>query len=167
MNNKHTLVKLGLLALVVTIGLAATIALIGTQSVTAEGGAVAPEIEGTWLATITVAIPDGPPPFPSLLTYARGGGLTVTDGGVAPALGNVYQGTWAKTGPHEFAFTFVGFQYDANGVFAGYIRARETVSIQPDGEAYDSVATLEFFDAEWEPIGNATSTSHATRVSAQ
>ena len=62
MKSKHTSMKLGLLALVITIALAATVALIGTQSVTAEGGAVAPEIEGTWLATIT--IPDGPPPFP-------------------------------------------------------------------------------------------------------
>jgi hypothetical protein len=167
MNSKRRIIKLGLLALLVTIGLAATIALIGCQSVTTEGAAVASEIEGTWLATITVDIPDGPPPFPSLLTYARGGGLTVTDSSVAPALGNVYQGTWAKTGPQEFAFTFLGFQYDANGAFAGYIRGHENIRFQPDGKAYDSTATLEFLDKDQNVTGTGTSTSHATRVNAQ
>jgi hypothetical protein len=130
-----------------------------------RGSAVAPEIEGTWLATIT--IPDGPPPFPSLLTYARGGALTVTDSSVAPALGNLYQGTWTKTGPHEFTFTFLGFQFDANGVFASYIRVRETIHLQRDGNTYDGVSTIEFLDPVLNVIATGSSTSHATRVNAQ
>ena len=165
MNSKHTSMKLGLLALVITIALAATVALIGTQSVTAEGGAVAPEIEGTWLATIT--IPDGPPPFPSLVTYARGGALAVTDSSIAPGLGNVYQGTWTKTGPHEFTFTFLGFQFDVNGVFVNYIRARETIQLQRDGKAYNGVATIEILDTAQNVLATMSSTSHATRVNAQ
>ena len=165
MNYKHTLMKRGLLALVVTIGLAATIALIGCQSVTAEGAAVASEIEGTWLATVT--IPDGPPPFPSLVTYARGGALTVTDSSVAPALGNVYQGTWTKTGPREFTFTFLGFQFDDAGVLTGYIRARETIQLQPGGRAYNGTTTIEFLDLNLDVVGTASSTSQATRVNAQ
>jgi hypothetical protein len=164
-NSKHTSMKLGLLALVITIALAATVALIGVQSVTAEGGAVAPEIEGTWLATITIQ--DGPPSFPSLVTYARGGALTVTDSSIAPALGNAYQGTWTKTGPHEFAFTFLGFQFDANGVFANYIRARETIQLQRDGKAYNGVSTIEILDTAQNVLATMSSTSHATRVNAQ
>lgn len=165
MGNKRTLMKLGLLALVITFALGATMVLIGAQSVAAEGGAVAPEIEGTWLATIT--IPDGPPPFPSLVSYARGGALTVTDSSVAPALGNVYQGTWAKTGPRTFTFTFLGFQYNADGVLAGYIRARETIQLQPGGRAYNGTTTLEFLDLDLNVVETASSTSHATRVNAQ
>ena len=165
MGNKHTSMKLGLLALVITVALAATMVLIGTQSVTAEGGAVAPEIEGTWLATVT--IPDGPPPFPSLVTYARGGALTVTDSSVAPTLGNVYQGTWTKTGSHKFAFTFLGFQFDDAGVLTGYIRARETIQLQPGGRAYNGTTTLEFLDLNLDVVGTASSTSKATRVNAQ
>jgi len=165
MNNKHTIMKLGLLALAVTISLAATIAITGAQSATGEGGAVAPEIEGTWLATITV--PDGPPPFPSIMTYARGGALTATDSSGAPALGNVYQGTWTRTGSHKFAFTVLGFQYDANGVFAGYFRVRETIRLQPDGKAYDGVATIEILDTEQNVLYTGSTTSHATRVNAQ
>jgi hypothetical protein len=93
--------------------LAAAMALIGAQSVAADNGTSALELEGTWLVTVT--IPDGPPPFPALVTYARGGALMVTDSSVSPALGNVYQGTWTRTGAQTFAFTFLGFQYDADG----------------------------------------------------
>jgi hypothetical protein len=126
--------------------------------------AVAPEIEGTWLVTVT--IPDGPPPFPSLVTYARGGALTVTDSSVSPALGNVYQGTWAKTGSREFAFTFLGFQYNAQGVFTNYIRARETIRLNRSGNAYNGVTAIEVLDTAMNVIATATSTTHATRITA-
>jgi hypothetical protein len=115
----------------------------------------------------TVTIPNGPPPFPSLLSYARGGALTVTDGGVAPALGHVYQGTWTKTGPREFAFTFLGLQYDTGDVWTGYIRAHETLKLQPDGKTYDGVTIIEILDTGMNVIATDSSTSHATRVNAQ
>lgn len=125
---------------------------------------VSPEIEGTWLATIT--IPDGPPPFPSLVTYARGGALIVTDSSAPPALGNVYQGTWTKTGPHEFTFTFVGFFYE-EGALAGYFKAHETVQLEPGGDAYTGVASLEILDLDMNVIATGSSTSSATRIDAK
>jgi hypothetical protein len=132
---------------------------------TINGADVSPEIEGTWLAT--VSIPDGPPPFRSLLTYARGGALTVTDSGVPPAFGNVYQGTWTKTGSHKFAFTFLGFQYDGAGVLAGYIRAHEDVQVEPGGNVYNGVTILEFLDTDQNVIATSSSTTHATRIDAK
>ncbi len=126
---------------------------------------VSPEIEGTWLAMVT--IPDGPPPFPSLLTYARGGALTVTDSSVPPALGNVYQGSWTKRGPHEFAFTFLGFQYDGAGVLTGYIRAQETIQLEPGGNIYNGVTSIEILDIDQNVIATSSSTTHATRINAQ
>jgi hypothetical protein len=151
--------------LIITIALVAVMALIGAQSVTADNGTAAPEIEGTWLVTVT--IPDGPPPFPSLVTYARGGALVVTDGSVAPALGNVYQGTWAKTGAQTFAFTFLGLQYDASGVLVNYIRAREIVRLEPGGNAYNGVTVIEVLDLDQNVIATGSSTTHATRVEAR
>lgn len=130
---------------------------------TAES-AVAPELEGTWLATVT--IPDGPPPFPALLSYARGGALTVSDSSLSPASGNVYLGTWARKGSHEFAFTFLGFQYDAQGVFSNYIRVHETIQLESGGSAYNGVTTIEVLDTAQNVIGTASATTHATRVSA-
>jgi hypothetical protein len=154
-----------LLALGITIAGVAAVALFGTQSISAESAAVAPEIEGTWLATVT--IPDGPPPFPSLLTYAAGGALIATDSSVPPANGNVYQGTWTKTGPHKFAFTFLGFQYDANGVLTNYFRARETLQIERGGNAYSGVTTIEILDLSLNVIATSSSTTHAVRLTAQ
>ena len=59
-------IKPSFLALVIIVAFAATMAVIGTQSATADSSAVAPELEGTWLVTVTIQ--DGPPPFPSLVT---------------------------------------------------------------------------------------------------
>lgn len=157
-------IKSGLAALVITIALVAAMALIGAQSVTADNGTSAPELEGTWLVAVT--IPDGPPPFPSLVTYARGGALTVTDGSVSPALGNVYQGTWARTGAQTFAFTFLGLQYDANGVLANYLRARETFRLEPGGDAYHGVTIIEVLDLDQNVIATASATTHGARVEA-
>jgi hypothetical protein len=155
-------IKLSLSALIITMALVVAMALIGAQSVAADNGTVAPELEGTWLVTVT--IPDGPPPFPSLVTYARGGALLVTDSSVSPALGNVYQGTWAKTGAQTFAFTFLGFQYDADGVLANYIRARETVRLEPGGNAYNGVTIIEVLDLDQNVSATASLTTHGTRV---
>jgi hypothetical protein len=161
-------IKPSLLALVIIIALAATMAAIGTQSATADSSAVAPELEGTWLATVTLQ--EGPPPLPSpfaaLVSYARGGVLIVTDSSGVPAAGNVYQGTWTKTGPHEFTFTFLGFQYDANG-FTNYIRDHETIRLEPNGSAYNGVMNIDILDTAQNIIVTFTGTSHATRVNAQ
>jgi len=124
---------------------------------------VSPEIEGTWLVMVTT--PDGLPPFPSLVTYASGGALTVTDSSVSPALGNVYQGTWAKIGPHKYAFTFLGFIYDEAGVFTSYFRGHETVQVEPGGNAYNGVSTGEILDVDMNVIATMSSTTHATRIS--
>lgn len=154
----HALFTLG-----IAIAVIAAVVLSGSQSAGAAA-TVNPEIEGTWLAIVTV--PDGPPPFPSLLTYGRGGALVTTDSSGSPALGNVYQGTWIKTGPHKYAFTMVGFNYDETGALIGYFRVHETVELEPGGQAYDGQATLEFLDIDQNVIGRGTSTSHATRIDA-
>ena len=117
------------------------------------------------MATITV--PDGPPPFPSLVTYARGGGLIVTDSSVPPALGNLNQGVWTKIGPRKYAITFLGFQYDAAGVLTGYFKAHETVQLEPGGNAYNGVTVIEILDTDLNVIATDSSTTHATRISAK
>jgi hypothetical protein len=158
-------IRPSLLALVIFVALVATLVVIGTQSATAESGAVAPELEGTWLVTVTIK--DGPPPFPSLVSYARGGALIVTDSSGGPAFGNVDQGTWTKTGPHEFAFTFLGFQYDANGIFTNYIRGRETLRLERGGNTYNGVTTVDILDTAQNVIATSMGITHGTRVNAQ
>jgi hypothetical protein len=158
-------IALSLCAIGIMIALIAMIMLFGAQ-ISSASAQVSPEIEGTWLAMVTV--PEGPPfPFPSLVTYASGGALTVTDSSVPPALGNVYQGSWTRTGPHEFAFTFLGFQYDEAGGFSGYITAHEILQLEPGGDVYNGVTSLAILDPDMNVIVEMTSTSHATRISAR
>ena len=165
MNNKRTLVVpvLGVIG-VLLLAAFAVAQTTDANANTTTGAAVAPELEGTWLATVT--IPDGPPPFAALLSYSRGGALIVTDSSLPPASGNVYQGTWIKTGSHEFAFTFLGFQYDAQGVFSNYIRVHETIQLEGGGNVYNGVTTIEFLDTAMNVVATASATTHATRVTA-
>jgi hypothetical protein len=118
----------------------------------AEGGTAGQQIEGTWLITVT---PDGgsPPPLLALGTFSAGGGLLVTDSGVPPTQGNVYQGTWTQKGPREFVFTFLGFQYTGSwfsrDVHSGYVKVNETVTLDPSGAAYTGVGTLQTLDLKF------------------
>jgi len=146
------------------IGVAGVILVNAASERTNYAAETSPEIEGTWLATIT--FPDGTT-FPSLVTYAGGGALIVTDSSVPPALGNVYQGAWTKTGPHEFAFTFVGFQYDETGALIGYIRAHENLQLDPGEDVYTGETAIEILDLDMNVIATDSSTSYATRIDAE
>ena len=157
--------KPGPLALIITAVLVVLAGLAGSQSGQAQGGAVAPRIEGSWLVTVT--IPGGPPPFRAIETYSAGGALVVTDGATPPAVGHVYQGTWARTGGNQFAFTFLGLQYDAAGVFSNFIRVRITLTFEPGGNAYNGVGTVEGLDPDQNVIFSADLTTHGTRINAQ
>jgi hypothetical protein len=153
-------------ALVATVAMVCVATWVGSQPSQAQGGAVAPQIEGSWLATIT--IPDVPP-FPSLLTFGAGGALVVTDGSVSPASGHVYQGTWARKGDHQIVFSFWGLNYDAAGVLVGYLRVHETIKLDPSRDAYNSVVSkIEVLDVNQNVVfGPVEATTHGTRINAE
>jgi len=78
-----------------------------------NGGASAPEIEGTWLLTVTTPPQAMRPPFKVLITFARGGAFLASeesDHGT-PA----QNGTWERTGGNQFASTALSFGHDQNG----------------------------------------------------
>jgi hypothetical protein len=155
----------GSLAVIVVMVIVALSAFFGSQSGHAQAGAVAPQLEGSWLVTVT--IPDGPPPFRAIETFAAGGALVVTDGATPPSVGHVYQGTWARTGRNQFGFTFLGLQYDAAGVFSNFIRVRITLTFEPNGDAYNGVGTVEGLDPDQNVTFSADLTTHGTRINAQ
>jgi hypothetical protein len=128
--------------------------------------AVMPGIEGSWLVTVAPA-GGSPAPFPALVTYSAGGGLIVTDSSFSPAVGNLYQGTWTKTGGHEISFTFLGFQYDEDGGHVGYVRVTETVTLDPSGETYTGLATFQMLDRDFNILFSEPNTTQATRIKPQ
>jgi len=168
MSNKSLLTKRNksrALFFLVTIAAVCLLGPIGSRLIHAQGGGVAPQMEGTWLVTVSPA-GGAPPPFPALVTYSAGGGLVVTDSSFPPTQGNVYQGTWVRKGGREFAFTFLGFQY-VGGVHSGYVRVLETVTLDPSGDAYRGEGVFQFLDLNRNVVFSEPDTTIATRVKAQ
>lgn len=75
--------------------------------VQAGPAAVAPQIEGTWLLTVTTPPEAGRPPFKVLASFARGGVFTASaesDQATPPQ-----NGTWKMVGPNQYASTALSF----------------------------------------------------------
>lgn len=132
---------------------------------------VAPEFEGTWLETVTAKGDNLPPeakhPFTALGTFARGGGMVGIAGNTAPTRGNTVFGTWTKTGPKQFACTFMGFYYDAKGVLENYVKVHETLRLGSDPDTYDGVSTIQLLDTKFSVIAQINGIIHGTRIHAQ
>jgi hypothetical protein len=105
-------------ALVVATMFVALIVFTGTRSnVSADGGANAPGLAGSWEITV---IPDGGDPVLNLATFTEGGGIISTDPDPNLSTG---LGTWVRTGGHEFAVTFVHF-LSSGGVPIGTVKVK-------------------------------------------
>jgi hypothetical protein len=91
--------------------------------------AQAQQLEGSWVVTVTPAVPPGvpqPPSFRAYATIARGGAFIGTD---TRRLFNIQHGAWTHLGGHEFAWTFIEEVVDAMGNFAGTVKVRVKLSI--------------------------------------
>ncbi|MBI3478238.1 MAG: hypothetical protein HY010_21115 [Acidobacteria bacterium] len=139
------------------LSVAATLFLLLGQSFAADVKNRAPEVrllEGTW--TVQVSIVDCTSgqtlgnPFPSLLTFARGGALTETTANPAffPAERGPGHGVWAYD---HHAFTAVSTAFiTSNGVLVKTQKIAQAIQMGNDGNQFTSTATVSFFD----PNGN-------------
>ena len=69
-----------------------------------NGGAAAPQIEGTWLLGVTPPPESGRTPFQVLISFARGGVFLASAEARAQGLPAQY-GTWKKAGSNEYVAT--------------------------------------------------------------
>jgi hypothetical protein len=124
-------IKKTLAALVLAGMIASLIAFTGTRSSVSAGGAeVAPELEGSWEVTVD----PGPNQLLSLATFDRGGGMVVVNPNkhISTAHGN-----WVKTGPHDYAVTFVYILRNAAGeIDIGTIKIRSVIQLDPATETF-------------------------------
>ena len=156
--------KLASLVLVGTLALFCVAAASSPQSERGDGATQMPALEGSWLITVNV----GQTPFPSILTFGTGGALVATDSSQAPAVGNVYQGTWTRTGPHEVTFTLLGFLFSGTGALENYIRIHETGRLDGSGQTYDSVtSTVEILDLDKNVLVSFPGATHGERIMAK
>jgi hypothetical protein len=79
-----------------------------------DGATTDSQIVGTWLFTITPPAAAGFAPFTALASFARGGVfLGSTQNDQQPPLTGAQQGTWKRTGDHEFSSTQISFAQGA------------------------------------------------------
>ena len=70
-------------------------------------------LSGSWVGTVTAEIPEGLPPFTSLITFSPGGGvvesrrLYVPVSPLGPILETTGHGEWVKNGDGEFTVQFM------------------------------------------------------------
>ena len=123
-----------------------------TDQTAAQGGilelldqirqAQAQRLEGSWVVTVTPAVPPGapqPPSFRAYGTFARGGAMIGTD---TRRLFNIQHGAWKHLGGREFGFTFIEELVDVMGNFAGTAKVRVKLTVT-DKDEFVGVSNLE------------------------
>jgi hypothetical protein len=125
--------------------------------------AQAQRLEGSWVVTITPAVPPGapqPPSFRAYGTFARGGAMIGTD---TRRLFNIQHGAWEHLGGREFAFTFIEELVDVMGNFAGTAKVRVKLTVT-DKDEFVGVSNLEERNAAGVVIAIRCSTVRGARI---
>lgn len=109
----------------------------GTQA----AAAAAATLEGTWRVEITLRNCDTGQalgiPFPALATFARGGTLTTSDGGLSPAVRGTGHGVWWRTPGRTFAALSEAFMFNG-GVRTGTQRISQEIDLDHDGTTFEA-----------------------------
>jgi hypothetical protein len=123
---------------VIALAVVAAVAIAGVKT-WAQVSAGQEDATGAWNVTIA---PEGFPPCaaPSLMT---------ADGGiVANACANNESpgyGQWVRTGKRDFAATFVGLEYAADGTANGTYKVRATAVVSRDGQRFRGPFVTDIF----------------------
>lgn len=109
----------------------------GTQA----AAAAAATLEGTWRVEITLRNCDTGQafgiPFPALATFARGGTLTTSDGGLSPAVRGTGHGVWWRARGRTFAALSEAFMFNG-GVRSGTQRISQEIDLDHDGMTFEA-----------------------------
>ena len=131
-----------------------------------DTGAKAPQIEGTWLLTVTTPPEAGRPPFEVLISFASGGVFLASaesDQGTPPQ-----NGVWAKTGGNEYTSTALAFGHGPNpgDLFTFKIKSRFTLvgENELDGQGEAAICDATGNNCQRFP---GCSTLHATRIAVE
>jgi hypothetical protein len=122
------------------------------------------QLEGSWISTVTLALPPGVPSVPPFTTYgsfARGGVFIGSDR--TRPFSNPQHGVWEHLRDNEFAATFIQDDFDAMGVFQGVLKVRVRITITGKDEIV-GVANGEQHDAKGNLVFNVCSTLKGRRV---
>lgn len=124
----------------------------------------AERLEGSWTFTVTAVVPPGVPPPPvrhAYVAFARGGAAVLSDR-EAPFANPAY-GVWEHRGGSEFAYTFIGDNFDAMGNFLGTLRARLKLTLTGPDELV-GVDNAELRDAAGNLLFSRCNTIQGERI---
>lgn len=127
----------------------------------------AQQLEGSWEMIVTPVPPPGAPPLPPrhlYVSFARGGVYTGFDRS-AP-FGSPQHGVWEHRGGHEFAWAFIGDNFDPLGNFVGTLKLRGRITMTGK-DTFVGVANPQVRDAAGNLLLDACSTFRAERIKAE
>jgi hypothetical protein len=127
----------------------------------------AQQLEGSWEMIVTPVPPPGALPLPSrhlYVTFARGGVYIGFDRS-AP-FGSPQHGVWEHRGGNEFAWTFIGDNFDVLGNFVGTLKLRAKITMTGK-DTFVGVANPQVRDAAGNIALDACSTFKAERIKAE
>ncbi|MBA3231682.1 MAG: hypothetical protein H0T05_02570 [Acidobacteria bacterium] len=156
----RTMLFVGALSVVAGLGVGA-----GERSAQGTPSSPAATLEGTWRVEITVRNCDtGQPvfntPFPALASFARGGTLTTSDGGMSPAARGAGHGVWWRSQGRTFAALTEAFTFGPTGVRTGTQRLSQEIELDHQGMAFQSRIASVVLDT----AGQVTFTGCATSI---
>jgi len=155
-----------LTALIMTGTLTGVVALIVSSPEAVRAGAAAPQMEGTWRVTTSVA--DGPPPFSNLYSFNSGGTLHETDEIqlLSPSAGPG-AGVWTKLGGNQYAFTWESYLFDfGSDSPTGRLQVRGLLTLTGK-DTYTAVDQYAFYDTNGNVTLSGCATEEATRMTVE
>lgn len=142
MNNQHISMKLGLLALLITIALIATVVLSGCVPVPTGAQAAANSLQGVWIANVS---PQGQPPFTSSAAFHSDGSVTMNESD-----GRIGVGVWEKVSDHGYAFTVWEYWKEGEAYFQAKVSS-SPIELSKGGDEYSGPFTFQVY-----AVGNPT-----------
>jgi hypothetical protein len=135
----------------------------GTQAAAAR----AATLEGTWRVEITLRNCDTGQtlglPFPALATFARGGTLTTSDGGLSPAVRSTGHGVWWRARGRTFAALSEAFMFNG-GVRSGTQRISQEIDLDHDGMTFEARVSSAVLDTAGQIVFTGCASSVGRRL---
>ena len=158
-----TLALAGVLAIPAAIMRAQSYEPVTDEQTLAQNSDKSERMEGSWVVTVTPAVPPGvpqPPPFRAYGSFARGGVLIGSD---ARRAASKQHGTWAHLRGSEFAWTAIEQLFNESGEPGGTVVIRVRVTITGENDLV-GVSNAEERDAAGNLVSNRCGTIRGERI---
>jgi hypothetical protein len=136
--------------------MALMVALLVTVASAQSGSAEKATLAGSWVIYVTPAPEGDIPPFVILRAFTKDGGMINSSPTNGAAVGE-----WIKTGPRQFASTFMGFTKVGEDFLL--LKVRESVEINERGDTFAGPDQIDIFDSEENVVITGNGTARGTR----